>query len=60
MLLLLKSDTKDNVQYPAMQSYSNSGGSVADGKSTVQIFDAFKERNFSDQSTSMMAAYENF
>lgn len=39
--------------------YSNSGGSVADGKSTVQIFDAFKERGF-QINPSMMAAYEKF
>ena len=36
--------------------YSNSGGSVTDGKSTVQIFDAFAERGF-QLNPSTLAAY---
>ena len=39
--------------------YSNSGGSVADGKSTVEIFDAFAERGF-QLNPSTLAAYEAF
>ncbi|TGY97227.1 beta-glucosidase [Petralouisia muris] len=39
--------------------YGNSGGSVPDGKSTVQIFDAFTERGF-QLNPSMLAAYEAF
>lgn len=39
--------------------YGNSGGSVPDGKSTVQIFDAFAERGF-ELNPSMLAAYEAF
>ena len=39
--------------------YGNNGGSVPDGKSTVQIFDAFTERGF-QLNPSMLAAYEKF
>lgn len=39
--------------------YSNNGGSVADGKSTVEIFDAFAERGF-QLNPSMLTAYEEF
>jgi beta-glucosidase len=39
--------------------YGNSGGSVADGKSTVEIFDAFAERGF-EINPSMLAAYEKY
>ena len=39
--------------------YSNSGGSVTDGKSTVQIFDAFAERGF-QLNPSTLAAYEAY
>lgn len=39
--------------------YGNSGGSIPDGKSTVQIFDAFTERGF-QINPSMLAAYANF
>lgn len=39
--------------------YGNIGGSVPDGKSTVEIFDAFTERGF-QLNPSMLAAYEKF
>ena len=39
--------------------YGNSGGSVPDGKSTVQIFDAFTERGF-QLNPETLAAYEAF
>lgn len=39
--------------------YGNNGGSVPDGKSTVQIFDAFTERGF-EINPSMLSAYEEF
>lgn len=39
--------------------YGNTGGSVPDGKSTVEIFDAFAERGF-QLNPSMLAAYEKF
>lgn len=39
--------------------YGNTGGSVPDGKSTVEIFDAFTERGF-QLNPSMLAAYEKF
>ncbi len=39
--------------------YSNEGGSVTDGKSTVQIFDAFAERGF-QLNPSMLAAYAKY
>ena len=39
--------------------YGGSGGSVTDGKSTVEIFDCFAERGF-QLNPSMLAAYENF
>ena len=39
--------------------YGNSGGSVPDGKSTVQIFDAFEQRGF-QLNPSMLSAYEAF
>lgn len=39
--------------------YGNSGGSVPDGKSTVEIFDAFTERGF-QLNPSMLAAYAKF
>lgn len=39
--------------------YGNSGGSVTDGKSTVQIFDAFAERGF-QINPSMLSAYETY
>ena len=39
--------------------YGNSGGSVPDGKSTVQIFDAFEERGF-QLNPSMLSAYEAY
>ena len=39
--------------------YANSGGSVPDGKSTVQIFDAFTERGF-QLNPETLAAYEAF
>ena len=41
------------------QVYGNSGGSVPDGKSTVQIFDAFTERGF-QLNPETLAAYEAF
>lgn len=39
--------------------YGNTGGSVPDGKSTVEIFDAFTERGF-QLNPSMLSAYEKF
>lgn len=39
--------------------YGNSGGSVPDGKSTVEIFDAFEESGFS-LNPDMLSAYEKF
>ena len=39
--------------------YGNSGGSVPDGKSTVQIFDAFTERGF-QLNPETLAAYKAF
>lgn len=39
--------------------YGNTSGSVPDGKSTVEIFDAFTERGF-QLNPSMLAAYEKF
>lgn len=39
--------------------YGNNGGSVPDGKSTVQIFDAFSERGF-ELNPSMLDAYAAF
>lgn len=39
--------------------YGNNGGSVPDGKSTVEIFDAFAERGF-QLNPSMLSAYEAF
>lgn len=39
--------------------YGNTGGSVPDGKSTVEIFDAFTERGF-QLNPSMLTAYEKF
>ena len=39
--------------------YGNSGGSVPDGKSTVQIFDAFTERGF-QLNPSVQAAYAKY
>ena len=39
--------------------YGNTGGSVPDGKSTVEIFDAFAERGF-QINPSMLAAYEAY
>lgn len=39
--------------------YGNNGGSVPDGKSTVEIFDAFQERGF-ELNPSMMEAYSAF
>lgn len=39
--------------------YGNSGGSVPDGKSTVQIFDAFSERGF-ELNPSMLDTYASF
>ncbi len=39
--------------------YGNSGGSVPDGKSTVEIFDAFTERGF-QLNPETLAAYEAF
>lgn len=37
--------------------YDNSGGSAAEGKFTVEIFDAFTERGF-EINPSMLAAYD--
>ncbi|WP_455616475.1 glycoside hydrolase family 3 C-terminal domain-containing protein [Eisenbergiella sp.] len=39
--------------------YGNNGGSVPDGKSTVEIFDAFSERGF-ELNPSMLDAYQKF
>lgn len=39
--------------------YGNNGGSVPDGKSTVEIFDAFSERGF-ELNPSMLETYQNF
>ncbi len=39
--------------------YGNTGGSVPDGKSTVEIFDAFEERGF-QLNPSMLEAYKKF
>lgn len=39
--------------------YGGSGGSVTDGKSTVEIFDCFSERGF-QLNPSMLAAYQNY
>lgn len=39
--------------------YGNNGGSVPDGKSTVEIFDAFSERGF-EINPSMLETYRNF
>lgn len=39
--------------------YGNNGGSVPDGKSTVEIFDAFTQRGF-DLNPSMLEAYRSF
>ncbi|GIO37735.1 beta-glucosidase [Paenibacillus antibioticophila] len=39
--------------------YGSSGGSIADGYATVEIFDAFKERGF-ELNPSMLAAYETY
>lgn len=39
--------------------YGSSGGSIADGKATVEIFDAFQERGFR-LNPSMLAAYEAY
>lgn len=39
--------------------YGSSGGSITDGKSTVEIFDAFAERGF-QLNPSMLATYEEY
>lgn len=39
--------------------YGNNGGSVPDGKSTVEIFDAFSERGF-EINPSMLETYQTF
>lgn len=39
--------------------YGNNGGSVPDGKSTVELFDAFSERGF-ELNPSMLETYQSF